>query len=98
MPPVGIRTINERTAARLLTHGSKAMGLGRGRFLLRLTLVTSDSRVLPEDTEVVVAEVVVELPMVVITPPLELLLTREVVGGSFEVETMEVFGKAEDVG
>ena len=72
----------------------------KSTFLLRLTLVTSDSRVFPTtrleavlEAGVVVAagavlvEVVVLLPMVVITPPLELLLTREVVGGSFEVET-----------
>ena len=70
-------------------------------FLLRLTLVTSDSRVFPTTRlfvavveavkvaagAVFVEVVVVLLPMVVITPPLELLLTREVVGGSFEVET-----------
>ena len=62
--------------------------------------MTSDSRVFPTTrlfeavVEAVVAAgavlvevVVVLLPMVVITPPLELLLTREVVGGSFEVET-----------
>ena len=31
LPPVGILTINESTAARLPTQGSRAMGLGRAR-------------------------------------------------------------------
>ena len=75
--------------------------MNKSTFLLRLTLVTSDSRVFPTTRlfvavveavkvaagAVFVEVVVVLLPMVVITPPLELLLTREVVGGSFEVET-----------
>ena len=75
--------------------------MNKSTFLLRLTLVTSDSRVLPttrlfvavlEAVKVAAGAVFVEvdvvlLPIVVITPPLELLLTRDVVGGSFEVET-----------
>ena len=31
LPPVGNRTIKERTAPRLPLHGSKAIGLGRER-------------------------------------------------------------------
>jgi hypothetical protein len=73
LPPVGILTINERTAARLLTQGSRAIGLGRGRFLLRLTLVTS-SRVFPTTVVVVVVLVAGVEPAVEMATPLELLL------------------------
>ena len=69
LPPVGILTISDRTAARLPTQGSKAIGLGRGLFLLLLTLVTSSLR---PPVELFAEPMHGAIPVVGL-PPLELL-------------------------